>query len=196
MRCGGVFDLDVVTQRSGFIEFSVRGRGAAAAFASESGGHRVQRVPPTEKRGRVHTSTITVAVLDPSVRTPVQPTFDEADCTLERYKGGKGGQHQNKHANNVRLTHRPSGATVQVEGRHFHKNRDKAYKLLMAKLQAAAREAARAAQSAHVAAQVGTGMRGDKVMTAALQRDTVVHHVTGKTTTAKRYLRGHVDDLH
>lgn len=109
---------------------------------------------------------------------------------LERYKGGKGGQHQNKHANNVRLTHSPTGTTVQVEGRHFHKNREKAYKLLNAKLQRAALAAAQAAQSADIARQVGSGMRGDKRRTIRLHADQVTDHVDGWSTTAKKYLRG------
>jgi peptide chain release factor 1 len=183
---------------------------AESAFANEAGGHRFQRVPPSEKRGRVHTSTITIAVLAggghsrrgrPDAvplqnKEPRNLAATQEQLKLERYKGGKGGQHQNKHANNVRLTHTPTGTTVQVEGRYFHKNRDKAYKLMEDKLAAAQAARAQAAEAAVVADQVGSGMRGDKVMTAALQRDTVVHHVTGKTTTAKRYLRGYVDDLH
>ena len=170
------------------------GSGVVAAFRCEAGGHRWQRIPPTERRGRVHTSTVTVAVLPE--RNEQLATLDPKDVTTERYKGGKGGQHQNKHANNVRLTHRPTGLTVQVEGRLYHKNRESAWRQLQAKWQAHLQSATQAKTAADVAAQVGTGMRGDKTVTIALQRDSAIHHETGKKTTATRYMKGHIDDLH
>lgn len=188
---GGGFDCRVVREADDgrLVELDISGRGAKAAFENEAGGHRFQRVSPTEKRGRVHTSTVTVAVLDCDSSAPTVQ-LHETDLVEERYKGGKGGQHQNKHANNVRLTHTPTGLRVQVEGRQYHKNRAAARKQLLVKLEARDAATSAAAVAASVAGQVGSGMRGDKRRTVAMQRDQVVDHVSGWSTTCKRYLRG------
>lgn len=180
----------VASEREGYLEAEVRGKGAAKAFANEAGGHRFQRVPPSEKRGRVHTSTITVAVLASDHATTTTTALDPKDVTEERYKGGSGGQHQNKHANNVRVTHHPTGVTAQVEGRYYHKNRAQAWTQLQAKVATHRAAQHAAATSAHVAAQVGSGMRGDKRRTIALQRDEVTDHVDNWRMSCKRYLRG------
>lgn len=167
----------------------INGKGAEKLFQNESGGHRFQRVPGTERKGRVHTSTVTVAILADDVDQQL-PALDPSDVSEERYKGGKGGQHQNKHANNVRLTHRPTGLRVQVEGRHFHKNLDQAFRQLEEKFHHRLRVARQRETSRVVAAQVGSGMRGDKRRTVAIQRGQVTDHVDNWTLPVKRYLRG------
>jgi peptide chain release factor 1 len=135
--------------------FRVSGKGAADAFEHEAGGHRWQRVPPTEKCGRVQTSTVTVAVL-----------------------------------------HKPSGIKVRVDGgRSQHINRDTALGLLRARLKAAGQAQVSGNRKARRKAQVGTGMRADKIRTIALQRDQATNHLNGRSISAKKYLRGFVGDL-
>lgn len=205
---GGGFEWRVAESRSGFIEAHVAADGAAQAFAAESGGHRFQRIPPTEKRGRVHTSTITVSVIglcrdrapssggDASRAAEAHrttPRLDPAYLTLERFSAGKGGQNQNKHPKNVRAVYNAPGVpkmTVQVLGRHYHKNKDQAMSQMHAKFNAWVAAERSEATAAEVKSQVGTGMRGDKRRTIALQRDQVTDHVDGWTTTAVKYLRG------
>lgn len=173
----------------------VSGKQARRAFRHEPGGHRWQRVPRTEKRGRVHTSTVTVAVLQ-------QPrggllNIDPRDLEESFTRGsGKGGQHRNKTDTCVILLHRPSGLRVRVDGgRKQHVNRQTAMELLQAKLEARARERGHAARNAERSRQLGSGMRGDKVRTVALQRDVVTDHRTGRKISAKDYLRGRLHGL-
>lgn len=181
--------------RPGFLLFRVTGDGAAEAFAGEPGGHRYQRVPPTEKRGRVHTSTVTVAVLDEPTDAEVQ--IDPADLDESFTRGsGKGGQHRNKTDSCVVLVHKPSGIQVRIDGgRSQYINRQTALGVLRARLKAAANERSTTNRNASRRRQLGTGMRSDKVRTVAFQRGSVTDHRTGRTTQLKRYLRGFLADL-
>lgn len=173
----------------------VVGRRAAAVFAGEPGGHRWQRVPPNERRGRVHTSTVTVAVL--TEPTPAQLRIDPRDLDESFTRGtGKGGQHRNKTDTVVVLRHVPSGTVVRVDGgRSQALNRETALGLLRARLLEAQRVAAVSARNATRRDQVGCGARGDKVRTIAVQRGSVTDHGTGKSMPLERYLRGHLADL-
>lgn len=160
-------------------------------FGDEAGGHRWQRTPPTEKRGRRQTSTITVAVLTGDESVPDGGGVDPNDVEESYYRGtGKGGQHRNKHANNCRLVHRPSGLRVQAEGRSRSSNRQRAYAELERRLAARIAQLAREQRNATKASQVGSGMRGDKRRTVVVHRDEVVDHEAGWSTTYKRYARG------
>ena len=115
----------------------ITGRGAAAAFAREAGGHRWQRVPPNEKRGRVHTSTVTVAVLDEPSEHELRIAPEDLDESFTRGTG-PGGQHRNKRETAVVLRHVPTGITVRVDGgRSRHLNRQSALGLLRSRLLAA-----------------------------------------------------------
>jgi peptide chain release factor 1 len=174
----------------------VTGKNADKLFAHEAGGHRVQRVPPTEKRGRRHTSTITVVVLP--VHQQDVAALHERDCDWQATVGsGAGGQARNKTASAVQMRHLPSGLFIRVEAeRSQWLNRQTALRLLAARLAGAATDAARASQNASRRNQAGSGMRGDKRRTVRWQDDNVVDHVTGKRTTVSRYMRGFVDDLH
>ena len=153
-------------------------------------------MPPTEKRGRTHTSTITVAVL----REPTQAEIrlDPRDVDVKTCRGsGAGGQHRNVTDSAVQATHIPSGIQVRCEGeRSQHMNREAALGLLRARLLQRAQTEARDGRARERRQQVGTGMRGDKVRTIAIQRDQVVDHRTGKRISAKAFLRGNLDGLH
>lgn len=187
---GGVFDAELVEERSGFSSLVISGRGAAALFAGEPGGHRWQRVPETERRGRVHTSTVTVAVLSEPTHGDV--VLREDDVDIETMRGsGAGGQHRNKTDSAVRARHRPTGIEVRCESeRSQHRNRELAMQVLAARVAEAARSAAQGDRDADRRRQVGSGMRGDKRRTIRVQDGQVTDHVDGRTWRFKSYERG------
>jgi len=173
----------------------VTGKGAEAAFAREAGGHRCQRVPPNEKRGRVHTSTVTVAVLPEASEVDVR--LDPRDLEVRTCRGsGAGGQHRNVTDSAVQVKHVPTGLLVRCEAeRSQAQNRDTALAVLRARLAAQAREAAVGAREAERRSQVGSGMRGDKVRTYRWQDDVVTDERTGARASLRRVLRGELDLL-
>ena len=170
--------------------FRVDGPRAARCFAHEAGGHRWQRVPPTEKRGRVHTSTVTVAVLPEASAARV--AIDPGDVELKYTRGsGKGGQHRNKTDTCVVLKHRPSGQQIRVDGgRSQSANREAAFALLRARLEAERRSSTHARVNGRRREQLGCGARGDKRRTISIPRGQVCDHVLGETWRAKDYLAG------
>lgn len=178
--------------RPGFLLFRVD---SDTAFENEAGGHRWQRVPKSEKRGRVHTSTITVAVLPEIGESVIH--IDPADLEEKFVRGsGAGGQHRNVTDTCVQLTHRPTGIQVRCDGgRSQWSNRQTALNLLRSRLyQAQLHESQRERRTTR-RSQVGSGMRSDKRRTVAIQRGEVTDHVTGKTLSAKSYLRGQLSKL-
>lgn len=189
------FSCVILDDRPGLIVAEIAGRRSADLFAGEPGGHRFQRVPPTEKRGRRHTSTVTVAVL------PVAPdegrSISERDIEWQATRGsGKGGQARNKTSNCVQMKHVPTGIAVRVESERSQLlNRESAFRVLSAKIAETKKNAHAHSRSADRRGQIGTGMRGDKIRTIRLQDDIVVDHQTGKRTSASRYMRGYVDDV-
>jgi peptide chain release factor 1 len=187
---GGLFDVDIVEERPGFTSIVIAGRGAAALFAGEAGGHRWQRVPQTEKRGRVQTSTITVAVLAEPPRLDAAIRADDVD--IETMRGsGAGGQHRNKTDSAVRARHRPTGIEVRCESeRSQHRNRELAMRVLAARVAELARSSVQGERAADRRRQVGSGMRGDKRRTIRTQDDQVTDHVDGRTWQFKAYARG------
>lgn len=176
----------------GFVTLSVSGTGAAALLAPEAGGHRWQRVPPTERRGRVHSSTVTVAVLPaPSAGELV---LNPSDLAWETKRGsGPGGQHRNKTESTVRVTHLPTGVTATCDSRSQSQNKVAALEVLRARLQERSRSAAFGERNAERQRQVGTGERGDKVRTVSVPRATVVDHRTGRRCDLRRYLAGELE---
>jgi len=184
------FEFELVEQRRGLIVFRAVGPRAAAAFRDEVGGHRWQRIPPNDKRGRVHTSTITVAVLPEPTEVEVRIAPDDLDWSY-CLGTGSGGQARQKTSSTVLLTHRPTGLQVRCEtSRSQHHNRIDALALLRARLWAREHERLHAARAQERRDQLGSGMRGDKRRTIRCQDGTVVDHVTGRRWELKAYLRG------
>lgn len=154
-------------------------------------------MPPTERRGRVHTSTVTVAVLERGVSVD-GPWTDrsEAAFQVEWYSGqGAGGQHRNKHQNCCRLRHLPTGLVESQQGRNRIDNQRNARRALDERLDAMAGGAAYEARSADRKSQVGSGQRGDKARTIRFQADEAVDHETGRRMRASDYMAGFMDGL-
>ncbi len=187
---GGVFDLEIVEQRSGLLTFRATGKGALETFKDEPGGHRWQQIPPNERKGRVHTSTITVAVLPEP--TPVQVVLRDQDLEYATCRGsGAGGQHRNKTESAVQLKHLPSGLMVRCESeRSQDMNKETARQVLRARLWQLEQDRVSGARADNRRAQVGSGQRGDKRRTIRTQDDSVADHVTGRTWKFRSYVRG------
>ena len=178
------------------ITFMVEGDGAYSRFKFESGVHRVQRVPETESQGRIQTSTATVAVL-PEVED-IEIEINPADIVVESCKSsGAGGQHVNKTESAVRLTHKPSGIIIECqEERSQFKNRDKAMKMLRAKLY----DIKQTEQSQKIASerksQVGTGDRSERIRTYNYPQGRVTDHRIGLTLySLENFVNGNISDM-
>ncbi len=175
---------------------SVVGRSVFARLKFESGVHRVQRVPATESQGRIHTSTITVAVLPEAEEVDV--AINEADLRIDVYRAsGAGGQHVNKTESAVRITHIPSGIVVAMqEERSQHKNRAKAMKILRARLYEQGRDAASATRAADRKSQVGTGDRSERIRTYNFPQGRVSDHRINLTLhKIDRVMEGDFDEI-
>jgi peptide chain release factor 1 len=193
-RSSTSFETTLIDKSAGFAALAVKGRGARALFGKEAGGHRWQRIPPSEKRGRVHTSTITVAVLEPVCATRVK--LDQRDVDIKTTLGtGPGGQHRNKTESCVIATHRPTGLTVRVDMRSQHQSLSMALEILGAKLVALEEDARASSRNAARRAQVGSGMRGDKIRTYRAQDDRVTDHRTNATFRLSLWVRGRWSDV-
>ena len=175
----------------GFKEviFSVNGKGAYSKFKYESGVHRVQRVPVTESSGRIHTSTITVAVM---------PEVNPADGEMEVYRSsGAGGQHINKTSSAVRLIHKPTGIVVACqEERSQFQNRDKAMAMLRAKLYDIEQEKQHSKYASDKKSQIGTGDRSEKIRTYNFPQGRVTDHRIGLSLyNIEDIMKGNINEL-
>lgn len=193
--CGGVFNFELIEERPGFLSFRATGKKVEAAFANEAGGHRIQQIPPTERKGRIHTSTITVAVLVEAKPTEFQIHEKDLDYKCVR-SSGAGGQNVNKVSSAVQLTYLPTGFMVRCESQRSQlQNKETALLILRTKLLAAKASGELAAHNAMRKGQIGSGQRADKRRTVAHQRGDVHDHVTGKRMELARYLKGFLEDL-
>ncbi|MBP3437448.1 MAG: peptide chain release factor 1 [Clostridia bacterium] len=186
------------TELGGYKEIGMQISGTAvySKFKFESGVHRVQRVPLTESQGRIQTSTATVAVLP--VAEEVEVVINPADVVMETCKSsGAGGQHINKTESAVRLTHLPTGIVVECqEERSQFKNRDKAMKLLRARLYQIKEKEQADLLASERKSQVGTGDRSEKIRTYNFPQGRVTDHRIGLSIfTIDRFMNGEIDEL-
>ena len=178
------------------ISFTVEGNGAYSRFKFESGVHRVQRVPETESQGRIQTSTATVAVL-PEVED-IEIEINPADITIESCKSsGAGGQHINKTESAVRLTHKPTGIVIECqEERSQFKNKDKAMKMLRAKLYDMKQTEQNEKIASDRKSQVGTGDRSERIRTYNYpQGRRTDHRISLTLHSMESFLNGNIDNM-
>ena len=178
------------------ISFMVEGEGAYSRFKFESGVHRVQRVPETESQGRIHTSTVTVAVLPEAGEVDVD--INPADLQIDTFRAsGAGGQHINKTDSAIRITHLPTGTVVECQDeRSQHKNREKAMKVLRSRLLQTEQEKQSAAIAGERRAQVGTGDRSERIRTYNYPQGRVSDHRIGLTLyKIEAILNGDLDEI-
>ena len=178
------------------ISFMIEGEGAYSLLKYESGVHRVQRVPETESQGRIHTSTVTVAVLPEA--DDVELEINPADLKIDTFRSsGAGGQHINKTSSAIRITHIPTGTVVECQDeRSQHKNKDKALKVLKSRLLDAKVTEQQGAIAAERKSQVGTGDRSERIRTYNYPQSRVTDHRIGLTLyKLEEVLNGDLDQL-
>ena len=172
----------------------VSGGSVYALFQYESGVHRVQRIPKTESQGRVHTSTVTVAVLPEAEKTEVHIKPEDIRIDVCR-SSGAGGQHVNTTDSAVRIIHQPSNITVYCqEEKSQHANKEKAFKILYARLSALEKEKQRKKSSQMRLQQIGTGERSEKIRTYNFPQSRVTdHRVAFSMRSLDRIMKGELD---
>jgi peptide chain release factor 1 len=178
------------------VSFVIEGEGAYSRLKFESGVHRVQRVPDTEASGRIHTSTVTVAVLPEMEEVDFQ--INPADLQIDTFRSsGAGGQHVNKTESAIRITHLPTGTVVECQDeRSQHKNRERAMKILVSRLLEAEREKQSAAVAEERRSQVGTGDRSERIRTYNFPQGRVTDHRIGLTLyKIEQIMNGDLDEI-
>lgn len=186
------------TELGGFkeVSFMISGEGAYSRFKFESGVHRVQRVPETEAGGRIHTSTVTVAVLPEAEEVDIE--INPTELQIDTFRSsGAGGQHINKTESAIRITHLPTGTVVECQDeRSQHKNKDKAMRILRSKILEAEREKQQSSIAGERKAQVGTGDRSERIRTYNFPQGRVSDHRIGLTLyKIESIMNGDLDEL-
>ena len=189
---------DNETELGGYkeISFMIEGEGAYSRFKYESGVHRVQRVPDTETQGRIHTSTVTVAVLPEA--EDVELEINPNDLKIDTFRSsGAGGQHINKTSSAIRVTHLPTGTVVECQDeRSQFKNKDKALKILRSRLLDVAQREHDEAIASDRKSQVGTGDRSERIRTYNYPQGRVTDHRIGLTLyKLDQMLNGDIDEV-
>jgi peptide chain release factor 1 len=190
------FTTDTMDASDGSYTFEVKGDGAYSVFKFEGGTHRVQRVPETESQGRIHTSTATVAVLPEAEDVDVE--IDPNDLQVDVYRSsGPGGQSVNTTDSAVRITHKPSGIVVSMQDEKSQlQNRERAFKVLRARLYEAKLAEQQAELAADRRAQVGTGERAEKIRTYNFpERRVTDHRVKLTVHNLDQLLQGELDEM-
>jgi peptide chain release factor 1 len=190
------FKVEPLSTGEGNYTFAVKGDGAYSVFKFEGGTHRVQRVPETESQGRIHTSTATVAVLPEAEDVDVQ--IDPSDLQIDVYRSsGPGGQSVNTTDSAVRITHKPSGIVVSMQDEKSQlQNRERAMRVLRARLYERALAEQQATIDASRLAQVGTGERAGKIRTYNYGERRVTDHRIGlRVHNLDAVLMGELDEL-
>ncbi len=178
------------------ISFLIEGDGVYSRLKFESGVHRVQRVPDTESQGRIHTSTVTVAVLPEAEEVEVD--INPADLQIDTFRsGGAGGQHVNKTESAIRITHLPTGIVVECQDeRSQHKNKEKAMKILRSRIYERMQAEKDAARADERRLQVGTGDRSERIRTYNYPQGRVSDHRIGLTLyKLESFLNGDLDEM-
>jgi peptide chain release factor 1 len=178
------------------VTFAVKGDGAYSVFKWEGGTHRVQRVPETESQGRIHTSTATVAVMPEAEEVEVE--IDPNDLKIDVYRStGPGGQSVNTTDSAVRITHLPTGVVVAMQDEKSQlQNKQKAMRVLRARLYERERERQQAELSEHRRAQIGTGERAEKIRTYNFPENRLTDHRIKLTVhQLDRILQGELDEF-
>ena len=178
------------------ISFMITGEGAYSRMKYESGVHRVQRVPETETQGRIHTSTVTVAVLPEAEDVEVE--INPSDLKIDTFRsGGAGGQHINKTDSAIRITHLPTGLVVECQDeRSQYKNKDKAMKVLKSRLLEAEREKQQNEVAQERKSQVGTGDRSERIRTYNFPQGRLTDHRIGLTLyRLEDVMNGNLDEV-
>jgi peptide chain release factor 1 len=190
------FTVEPLAIGDGTYTFAVKGDGAYSVFKFEGGTHRVQRVPETESQGRIHTSTATVAVLPEA--EDVEVDVDPNDLQIDVYRSsGPGGQSVNTTDSAVRITHKPTGIVVSMQDEKSQlQNRERAMRVLRARLYERALAEQQAAQAASRNAQVGTGERAEKIRTYNFPEKRVKdHRINLLVHNLDEILMGELDEL-
>jgi peptide chain release factor 1 len=190
------FKTETLSAADGAYTFEVRGDGAYSVFKFEGGTHRVQRVPETESQGRIHTSTATVAVLPEAEDVDVQVDPNELEIDVYR-SSGPGGQSVNTTDSAVRITHKPTGIVVSMQDEKSQlQNRERAMKVLRARLYEAKLAEQQAELAAARSAQVGTGERAEKIRTYNFpERRVTDHRIKHTAHNLDQLLQGELDDF-
>ena len=190
------FQTESLSAGDGGYTFAVKGDGAYSVFKHEGGTHRVQRIPETESQGRIHTSTATVAVLPEAEDVDVEVDSNDLDVDVYR-SSGPGGQSVNTTDSAVRITHKPTGLVVSMQDEKSQKqNREKAMRVLRARLFERAQAEQQAEEAADRRAQVGSGERAEKIRTYNFPEQRVTdHRIDLKVHNLPAVLDGDLDEL-